>query len=250
LGPNSISGPFAPYDAISPLTLGLLIVAIYLLWLRRAAQQQEQMAVSLTIHAITATLLGATFWYGCGLLLLNVLETVSPSKTPVTPENWTTAIALIVAGITYIALDILLRRRSANAALMSPLRGFVLTLLGGGIVVGATGGATALYAYATSLLGSPLSNWQYTAHSGLAAFVVSVIIVGLYLWTGMRAGFFSSSAKLHISPTPAASSSAIDVSATTTVAPLSTAQVIDELLAGKITRDEAISQIERLMIPR
>ncbi|MBV9689003.1 MAG: hypothetical protein JO202_04745 [Ktedonobacteraceae bacterium] len=43
---------------------------------------------------------------------------------------------------------------------------------------------------------------------------------------------------------------ASEVSAATTVASLSTAQVIDELLAGKMTRDEAIRQFERLMTPR
>ncbi|MBV8694531.1 MAG: hypothetical protein JO125_10060 [Chloroflexi bacterium] len=66
----------------------------------------------------------------------------------------------------------------------------------------------------------------------------------------MRAGFFSSSAKPQISPTPTAISSASEISVATTVASLSTAQVIDELLAGKMTRDEAIRQIERLMTPR
>lgn len=254
---RSISGPNAQYDVLSPLLLGLLVTGLYLYWLHKAARQHnEQISVSLTAQAIATALLGASFWYGIGLLILNLLEQAIPSSTALTSASWANALALIITGIGYIPLDIHLRRRSKHAAFTTPLRGFVFALFGGGILTSAIGGATALYAYSTSLLGSPFDNWQYTAHSGLAALVVGIAIVGLYLWIGRREHFFSSPTK---QPTSAATTmpASLDtmpamhldqapvVSTLPTSSPLAT--ILDELLAGKVTRDEAIARIESLL---
>src|SRR5205085_9591477 len=85
---KEISGPFAEYDVLSPLTLGLLVVGCYAFWLRQAARQEatERVSVSLTIQAIAAALLGVSFWWGCGGVLLNILEYIAPSNTPLTAE--------------------------------------------------------------------------------------------------------------------------------------------------------------------
>src|SRR5205823_5494927 len=138
-----------------------------------------------------AALLAAPFWYGWGLLILDLLEKAAPSNTALKPADWANAIALIITGIAYIPLGIFLRRRSEKLGLIAPLRGFVFALFGVGILTGAIGGATSLYAYGTSLLGSPLDNWQYLAHAGLAAFAVGVAIVGIYLWTAIHERFLS-----------------------------------------------------------
>jgi len=261
IDPRSISGPFAQYDIVSPLTLGLLVVGLYLYWLRSAARQQgatKQTAFSLTAQSIATALTSVSFWFGIGLLLLNLLERVIPSNTTITTENWANAIALIVTGMAYIPLDIILRRRSEQTAFTAPLRGFVFALFGGGILTSAIGGATALYAYSTSLLGSPLDNWQYTAHSGLAALAVGIAIVGLYLWVSLREHFFSATGKQLAAPTLTTSTTPIvpdmltateidqehTSPAQSTASPV--ASIIDELLVGKITRDAAITQIEHL----
>lgn len=254
---RSISGPYAPFDVLSPLMLGLLVSGLYLYWLRKAARQpDEKKSVSLTAEAIVTALLGVSFWYGIGLLILNLLEQAAPSSTVPMPTSWANALALIITGIGYIPLDIHLRRRSKHAAFTTPLRGFVFTLFGGGILTGAIGGATALYAYGTSLLGSPFDNWQYVAHSGLAALVIGIAIVGLYLWVGLRQHFFSPPAK---QPTPATTTPPDSLDAkpiiqpdqtplTPTLTPSSPlATILDELLAGKITRDEAMARIESLL---
>lgn len=241
---RSISGPYAPYDIVSPLTLGLLVVGVYLYWLRNAAHKpEERVAVSLTAQSIATALMGVSFWYGIGLVVLNLLERTIPSNTAVTPESWANAIAFIVAGIAYIPLDILLRRRSTHADYTAPLRGFVFALFGGGILTAAIGGATALYAYSTSLLGSPLDNWQYIAHAGLAALAVGIAIVGLYLWVGLREHFFSFVAKQATQSTTDTTGTTM---ATTVPSSSTVANIVDELLAGKITRDEAIARIESL----
>ena len=267
IDPHSISGPFAQYDIVSPLTLGLLSTGLYLYWLRHAALQhgkQERLTTALTAQSIATALTSVSFWFGCGLLLLNLLERIIPSNTTITTENWTTAFALIVTGVAYIPLDISLRRRSEKAAFTAPLRGFVFALFGGGILTSAIGGATALYAYATSLLGSPLDNWQYTAHSGLAALAVGIAIVGLYLWVSLREHFFSPAVKqpapaiVATQPTPslpdAMAASDVDSAGQSHVPSLSTsspaASIVDELLSSKITREEAITRIENLITQR
>ena len=262
LDSRSISGPYAQYDVLSPLTLGLLVIGLYLYWLRKAARQHnEQVSISLTTQAIATALLGATFWYGIGLLIFNLLEQATPSSTALTPASWANALALIVTGIGYIPLDIHLRRRSEHAAFTAPLRGFVFALFGGGILTSAIGGATALYAYSTLLLGSPFDNWQYTAHSGLAALAVGIAIVGLYLWIGLRQHFFSAQPKQPTSTTTQATNSPVlpdtshsQQSEQAPIIPFSTtstsssiAATVDELLAGKVTRDEAIARITNLI---
>ena len=270
---HSISGPFAEYDVISPLSLGMLVVGAYVIWLRKAVLKhpEERVSVFLTGLAIAAALAGAAFWSGCGLILLNISGHFFPSTTPVTPENWATAIALFMAGIAYIPLGLLLRIRSTRAAFLVPLRGFTFALLGGGILAVAIGGATALYAYGTAALGSALDNWVYVAQTGMAAFVIGVLIVGIYLWTSIREGFFGGSMKqqgveakppageVHVAthdlaqangaPGPSVKETqTMQAGQVTTVATTqSVGEIVDELLVGKISRDEAVARIEKVV---
>lgn len=270
---NSISGAFAEYDVISPLSLGLLVVGVYVIWLRNATMKhsEERVPVFLTGLAIAAALSGVAFWSGCWLILLNILEKVFPSTTAVTPENWASAIALVIAGIAYIPLGLLLRILSARAAFLVPLRGFTFALFGGGILAAAIGGAIALYAYGTAALGSALDNWVYIAHTGNAAFVTGVLIVGIYLWTSIHEGFFAGFTKqqgtdakppmeeVHVAtPTLAQVNGAAGPSAketlamqagqvTTVVITQAVGEIVDELLAGKIGRDETIARIEKVV---
>ena len=270
---NSISGPFAEYDVISPLSLGMLVVGAYVIWLRKAVLKHpdERVSVFLTGLAIAAALAGTAFWSGCGLILLYISGHFFPSTTPVTPENWATAIALFIAGIAYIPLGLLLRIRSTQAAFLVPLRGFTFALLGGGILAVAIGGATALYAYGTAALGSALDNWVYVAQTGMAAFVIGVLIVGIYLWTSIREGFIGGSMKQQgaeakppvrevyvvthdlAQANGAPGSSAKETQtmqagqATTVATTQSVGEIVDELLVGKISRDEAVARIEKVV---
>jgi len=174
-------------------------------------------------------------------------------------------------------LGLLLRLRSTQAAFLAPLRGFTFVLLGGGILAAAIGGATALYAYGTAALGSPLDNWLNVAHTGIAALTIGVLIVGIYLWTSIREGFLGSRVKqqatevtssttatkeeeIHSaalatidadttanSPTQEARVTQMRQAATAVSGAPSVEKIVDELLAGKISRDEAVSRIERLV---
>lgn len=275
---NSISGPFAEYDVVSPLSLGIFVAATYVFWLRNAAKlPEERVSVFLTELSVAAALFGVTFWSGCGLILQYLLENTFPSTTPVTSENWTTSIAFIITGVAYIPLGLLLRHRSAQAAFLAPLRGFTFTLLGSGILATAIGGATALYAFGTAALGSPLDNWLNVAHTGIAALTIGVLIIGIYLWTSIREGFLGSRVKQQrtevTSSTTATKEEEIHSAALATIDADSTAnsptqearmtqmkqaamavagaptveEIVDKLLAGKISRDEAVGRIERLV---
>jgi len=265
-GQNQISGPFAPYDVVAPLSFGALACAIYLYWLRKAAQQepQERIAMALIVNAIAATVAGVVFWWGCDAVILNLLNQIMPTS-PLNPGDWANAWALLIAGLAYLPLDILLRRRTAQTAVIAPLRGFVLALLGAGIVAGAVGGATALYSYGTAGLGVQSGDWQATAHAGLAALIIGAMVVAIYLGTARREHLFGAASKppaqvavappkvvegstqqQPIAPLPAAEIAPIVPPAPPTAPQRIVPQIIDELLAGSITRDEAVLRIEGL----
>jgi hypothetical protein len=239
---KDVLGSPALYDFISPLVLGLLAAGMYHLLLRKAAQQAliDRAVLSLMECAIIVILAAAIFWWGCGFLLYNLFQTLMPVPAAPDAKLWVFAVACIVVGAGYIPLDIYLHRRNVldPAVGSGPRRGTVLALLGGGILALAIGGAIALYAWMTALFGSAISNWQQVAHSGLAAFIVGVCLVGIYLWFALKERLLGSRDKQPTTDiTPSVPS---DASLTTIEA------VLDELLAGKITRDEAATRIHAL----
>jgi hypothetical protein len=242
---KDIVGPSAQYDFFSPLTFGLLVAGIYYVWIRTAAQHGliDQTIASLIENAIVALLAAVTFWWGIGYVLYNTFEKLAPSPTVLDAHSWASAIALVVAGIGYIPFDLYLSRRYALApsSAAGPRRGFVLTLLGAGILALAIGGATALYAWVTALSGSPLSNGTQVTHTGLAAFLVGVLVVGIYLWVAIREHHFSGLLKQTapvVTPPPV-----VPVHPGKAV---TSEEVLDELLAGKLTRDEAAARIRAI----
>ncbi len=263
-GQHQISGPFAPYDIVAPLSFGVLACAIYLYWLRRAAQgqAQERTTMLLIVNAIAAIVAGVVFWWGCGSLILNLLNQIMPTS-PLNPEDWANAWALLIAGVAYLPLDVLLRRRTVQSGFVAPLRGFVLALLGAGIVAGAIGGATALYFYGTAALGVQSGDWQFTAHAGLAALIIGALVAIIYLRTARREHLIGAAPK---PPAPSATTPSMlaegaiqpavapiteETAAAATPAPPATPErsvprIVDALLAGTISRDEAIAQIEGL----
>lgn len=236
---KDIAGPGAAHDFFSPLTLGIVVMIVYHLLVRAGAQQKliEQNVV-LPVESATAGILSAVaFWYGVGYSLYNLLQQITPVPNAPDAQAWVTAIGFLVAGLGYIPLDFYLYRRNNNDPTVAAgsRRGFVLALLGGGLLAFAIGGATALYSWLTAAFGSPFTNWQQTVHIGLAGFIVGVILVGIYLTVSIREKLFSSFTQRApqpiVTPTPT----------TTTIE-----EVLDELLAGKITRDVAASRLHAL----
>jgi hypothetical protein len=232
------------YNFSSSITLGLLVSGAYLIWLRMPSrQQQPQRAVVLLLcQAIIAALMAGTFFWGLGYALLNALE------SPASPVEWSAALALIVTGAAYVVLDVRLHssKRANVPGAMDALRGFVFALLGAGILAVAIGGAVALYAWITALLGSPLTNWPHVLHIGLAACISGAVVVALYLWRASREQLIS--LRLPAQP-PAIAAVTTPPGQPAAVPPGQEATlegILDDLLAGKMSRDMAAARIRAL----
>jgi hypothetical protein len=238
--------PSGRYEFFSPFTLGLLVTGVYYGWLRMAARQGliDRRVLTLTGYTIATILSAGAFWWGCGVIIYTALQSWMPIPNAPAVSDWASSLALMIAGLGYIPLSVYLRRRNSrdpiNAA--GPRRGFVLALCGGGILALAIGGAVALYAWITTLFGSPITYWQQVAHQGLSASIVGAILVAIYLLLALREHLFSSPVK-HI--VPAVPDPAV-VSEPAAVQPRTIENILDELLANKITRDEAATRIRAL----
>jgi Domain of unknown function (DUF5671) len=265
---NDVVGPYSGlYDFVSPLTLGIIVVSVYHVWLRMAARRGliERRVLFLTECTIIAVLAAFTFWWGYGNLLYNIFQILTRASNLPDARMWVSAIASVVVGTSYIGLDIYLWRRDvAEPSLaVGPRRGLVFALLGGGTLAFAIGGALALYAWATALFGSPLDNGQQMINAGLAAFIVGVFLLGIYLWVARREHLFSSLGKkptaeplASVAPplseqasseaSPEATVSPASPSETSPVPAVTIEEILDDLLAEKITRDEAAMRIRAL----
>ncbi|MBO0780644.1 MAG: hypothetical protein J2P37_17625 [Ktedonobacteraceae bacterium] len=242
---RDLFGSGAQFDFFSSLTLGLLCAGGYH-WLYSNAARRgllEKAVARLIEVAIVAITLAVTFWWGLGYMLYNMLQQVT--HMPAGPDNvaWISALALLITGLAYVPLDFYLQRRHATVPQVAtgPRRGFVLFVLGGGILAFAIGGATALYAWGTALLGSPIDHWQQVSHSGLAAFLVGATLLGIYLVVAIREHLITRTQK---QPQPAQPARPEPQDPATQYMTLET--ILDELLAGHITRDQAATLIRSL----
>ncbi len=251
---SNVVGPGAAYAFYAPLTLGILVTGVYYGWLRMAARQGliERRVLTLTQYAIAGILSAAVFWWGFGSIIYILLQLWMPVPGAPGASDWASALALIVASVGYIPLNMYLRRRNTiePTAGAGPHRGFVLALSGAGVLALAIGGAVALYAWATALFGFSLPNWQQVAHGGLAASIVGAILVATYLSFALREHLLSGSLKpvAPVIPAPVEPPAAPEPveSPAASVQSVTLETILDELLAGKITRDEAATRIQAL----
>ena len=255
------------YDFISPAFFGLVVVALYALWLGRDALlgPMGAHALGLTVLAVTAGILAIPFWAGCARLLYDIVERYSAGGATITTEGWASSAALLITGLGYVPLTVRLRQRSRLDARATPRRGLVLALLALGTLTAAVGLAVTLYAVVTASIGAPLSNWQETARSGGVALVIGLVLAGIYAQRALAEGLFrrqpaaAGESESEAARTHPAMRVPSDVSAATVnVAEQSQASpapardvpveaVLDDLLTGKLTRDEAAAHIRELI---
>jgi Domain of unknown function (DUF5671) len=232
---------YAAHSYIAPLTLGILLLLCTHYWLSRAAQVNliEKKGVPFIEYAFAAVLAGGVFWWGCGDALYHLLELIG-THALFNGHGWANSLGLIVPGLCYIPLDLyLLKQNSQNVKhAASPRRGQVLALLAGGILSFAIGAATALYAWVTTLFGSPIANWQQTMHIGLAAFLVGALLIIIYFSAARREHLFTTSPK-QVPEEPVTPPTVLPTQV------LSIEQILDELLAGKISKAEAVQQLSQ-----
>lgn len=249
---HEITGPGATYDFASPLLVGLGVSAVSGLWLRRAGRQQTLLARSLALwaEALAAFLLAVVFCWGSGLLLSNTFERAFGTSPDI--RAWMDALAFLIVGIASFPLGLHLSRRSRTTSqITAPLRSFILALLSGGIVTVVIGASVALYLLGTFLLGSPLDHWQANARTGLAALLVGALVVVIFLWLAFRERIFAGWQKSKEVPEPAA-----QLPALAPERPLALVQVrrdeveavLDVMLEGHLTREDASARILRLFL--
>lgn len=178
----------AQYDFLSPLSIGVLVVVVYGLWLRAERDYLPPGAqiTQLVTEAVAAVIFAVAFWWGVGRVAYTAFQLFGNSTGGSLGPQWAAALALVVGGLAYIPLAVHLRVSTAEDEHSAPRRGFILALLAGGIVTGAVGLTMTLYAVGTNLLGAPLGDWQQTVRAGLAALVVGVILVVSYGWTALQ----------------------------------------------------------------
>jgi hypothetical protein len=195
---QDILGPSASYDFVSPLVLGILVTGVYHFWLHRAAKRglihtESKCSLEITIAALVAA---QFFWIGCGMGIFHTLQVLTHTSNPdfgppwlnTDAHAWLLTIAFIIAGLAYIPLDILLRRRNAKdpATASAALRGLTLAFFGSGVVIWVIGSIGSLYLWITAALAAPVDNWQQTIHIALAMCITGIVLMGIYLWPVLR----------------------------------------------------------------
>jgi hypothetical protein len=241
---KDVFGSGATYDVVSPLLMGLLIIGVYY-WLYRDAVRRTMLEAALARLievTIVAILVACAFWSGCAIVLYSAFQQFG--LVPTYNLSWVSALALLLTGVAYIPLTLYLWRSSLKQpeVALGPRRGFVLFLLGAGILAVAIGGATSLYAWGTAALGSPLSSWQELAYSGLSVFLAGAALVAIYLTTLLREHLLQ-----RPKPAPAEQPPTEALAPTEKLGQLTTIEsILDELLAGHISREQAASRIREL----
>ena len=235
---SALGDPFQSRELVDAYVLpaalfGLLASALYALWLRyeRSGSRMGAETTDHSILALSAFEAAVPFWFGVGFIVWRLLEIVS--GLPVEKLDWAGPIAAVVAGVAYIPVSLYLRVLTARTDAIGPRRAFVLALLAGGIIAGAIGAATALFAYGSRLLGAPISNWQDVTRVGVAIFLVGLAIAGIYFWSARSENLLQS--RPSPAPTPGAEGAPQPA--------LSIEQILDEFAAGRLSRDEAASLI-------
>jgi hypothetical protein len=176
-----------PYDFISPLSIGVLLVVAYGLWLRaeKAYLPLGAQTTSRAVEAGTAVIFAGAFWWGIGRIASTMLQWFGASVGESFATRWAGALALTLAGVAYIPFAIHLRQATTPETSV-PRRGVILALLAGGIIAGAVGLTMTLYTLGTWAFGAPLSDATQVVRGGVATLVVGVILVVSYGWTAQQ----------------------------------------------------------------
>jgi hypothetical protein len=220
------------FEFIGTLLFGVVAMAVYGIWLmgEAAVTPLGQQGTELTTLALSAITLGVPFYVAI-VQLLHSLGESAVAGTPLSHAGLAASLALLIAGLAHPFMAFELRRRSTADVPIGPRRGFVLAGLAAGALAGVIGGAIALYLLVTAQLGSPVgADWPVNARLGAEVFLVGGFVAGIHLWRMVA------EQKLIPHRAPAAPS-----------APGAIEAVLDDLLAGRLTRDQAAARLRGLL---
>jgi hypothetical protein len=234
---------------VGALVFGLVVVLAYLwLYAREAADLPSGVpAAGLVQWALAGVIFAYPFWAGARILLIDVIEHVVPAGSQPPVEDFASAGALLLVGLPFIFIALRLDARSRQTGVTWPHRIFVLALLAGGVITGASGLIVALQAILSAMLGAPPDNWQQTTRAGFVTLLVGATMVAIFMTVAVRSRYLGTRPEPKpVEAEPVAASmqpvaSAVEGAA---VAPYETLEgILDALLAGRMTRDEAAARI-------
>lgn len=221
--------------------------AVALLYMSRLSGDSAETALGpvgtqLMLLALAAVGLGIPFYLGIMRLGAGLVDLVFTGNRA-SAADLAAALALIFAGVLHPLLAYLLRVRSTEDAPIGPRSAYVLGGLAAGGLTAGISLVFVLYVYVTALLGSPVGgDWQTSARDTLVVMLVGAFIGGIHLWRllarpALLRGVLPGGD--HAAPgagtgAGAAGGGEIEV-------------VLDELLAGHVTRDQAAAQLRALI---
>jgi hypothetical protein len=223
------------YDFISPLTTGLLIVGAYSVVLsgdRTTVPERSGMTL-LTALALVVVLTALTFWVGCATVLDELLQRLAQAGSN---SSLAAGLGLIAAGVMYIPLELWLRARTRReGASSAPKRAVELALLAVGMLAAVISLITLLYATLTAILGNPFDQWQQVARGAGSILAIGIVLILVYGRQVLVPRGFRLEPKRPVKP-----------DAGEPVAAGAVEHILDELLAGSITREQAAQRIRSL----
>jgi hypothetical protein len=239
------------FDFITPIIVGLILLVGYgaALMSHAADAPLGRTGTETALLALSGATLALPFYIGVILLLEGALEQVVPDGHPPDNSLWAIYGAILISGLAHPLVAYVLRLRGAAAALAGPRRAYTFALLAGGALTATLTGITLIYVLVTAALGTPVEiEWQPLARVDAVVFAVSAFVAGVQLWR-LIAERGPAGAKPAVVPSPAPAPAA----AASTPAPAPSAPppadevaaVVDALLAGRLTRDQAIAALQR-----
>nr|MBA2679828.1 hypothetical protein [Ktedonobacteraceae bacterium] len=105
---NAVLVPFARYNFVGLLTLGLLIAFLYHRWMRAGVDRgllRTRASLGFVELAIISILAAAIFWWGVGNLLYNTFLLLLKFSQAADRESWLSAGAFALAGCVSIAVE-------------------------------------------------------------------------------------------------------------------------------------------------
>ncbi|MGH2516933.1 MAG: hypothetical protein ACRDHP_14875, partial [Ktedonobacterales bacterium] len=180
------------YEFLAPAVFGVLVVAVYASWLARDAMHGSASAhtVGLTALAVTVAMCAVPFWIGCALVAFNLLSALSPATVAPSADEWTIAVALLIAGVGYVPFSLRMRVLARRYTPATPRRGLVFALLGAGTLTAAIGLIVTLFAILTAAAGAALGNWQVIARAGVVVLLTGALIAAIYFSRAQVEGWF------------------------------------------------------------
>jgi hypothetical protein len=203
-------------------------------------------AAGLIQVALVAVIFALPFWLGVRSVLSAVIE--HNVSAGVYPNNYSNALsgAQLLAGLPFIFFTLYLNACTRQTGVNWPHRVFDLVMLASGVITSAGGLIVTLQALLSAMLGAPADNWQYTVWNGLVIQLVGGTMAAIFATVAVRSRYLSArpEPKPVETESVAANTQPVALMGAAARSPYETLEgILDALLAGRMTRDEAAARI-------